>query len=848
MRSKIERIAAGKFEYEKHAVQLSQEYIQFACSPDSRYEGSFVVSCDKAIKGIVYASSYRMKVTNPSFKSRAARVQYTFDSHGMWGGEEVEGVFCIITEAGEFELPYRIQVEEQAKPEEESYAYFISADPIEPMPLEEEKPETIEIIEDVSAEEITPEETEKLIELLQKSKQPTGGQIAKLQKAYHKFGSREILSCICSTLIKTGRMDEDSFLWYRRGVQMELKITNLYEFFILSVPENYGEALPRNLLLYFQMENTLNNRQKAFLYANVIRFQSRESEIYRQYEKIMEGFMLEQLLQRRLNEDLAVIYERFLVEDLLTIDFAEALADIMFLRKLKCKDKRICQVQVLYEALQRRITIPLVGGQALIPIYTPGATILLVDAQGNCYNSSVPYTLQKLLNEQRYVEKCRELLRYHQGLYLYLCDGSSRYHVLTAENVENYKRVLKINGFTARYKQEVRQEILQFYYANHELEELDREFFVTETTYMTPKDRGKFMEILILRGMYEEAWELVKHHGYSMVRVKMLIKLAAWKIREMGYEEDDFLLKLCLHVFRNRKYNESILEYLAGYYYGSMAVMEEIWHAGMEFELNVFDLEERMLGQMLFTGQFLDSAFSIFRNYQKLGGEGLVTRAYLTYLAHQDLVLGEKVPVETYEYIEQGIAWEANLPDVCGLAYLNYLTEKKHLTEHQEIWAEQMVKAYIQKRVRFGFMKRLLERLGQPYLLEDKYFVEYRTNPNHKVVIHYVVETGREKSCNYVAERLYPVEPGIFVKEFTLFYGDRLTWFVTETDAEGKESSTADRSYTENAYEELVTGSKYACIYEMARTQEEHHVQMLELKMQEYSKKQYLVESLFGLK
>ena len=73
---------------------------------------------------------------------------------------------------------------------------------------------------------------------------------------------------------------------------------------------------------------------------------------------------------------------------------------------------------------------------------------------------------ERLMNEQRYVRRCRELLRYHQGLYLYLCDGTSRYHVLTEENVENYKRVLKINGFTARYKENVRQEILQFYYAS----------------------------------------------------------------------------------------------------------------------------------------------------------------------------------------------------------------------------------------------------------------------------------------------------------------------------------------------------------------------------------------------
>ena len=224
-----------------------------------------------------------------------------------------------------------------------------------------------------------------------------------------------------------------------------------------------------------------------------------------------------------------MIYDRFLVEELLTIDFAEALADIMFLRRIRCKDKRIKQVQVLYEQLQKRITVPLSGGQALIPIYTPGAVILLVDEQGNCYTSSVPYTLKRLMNEQRYVRRCRELLRYHQGLYLYLCDGTSRYHVLTEENVENYKRVLKINGFTARYKENVRQEILQFYYASHELDELDREFFVTETSSMTPKDRAKYTEILILRGLYEEAWSMIWRHGFTMVKCKLLIKLAAWK-------------------------------------------------------------------------------------------------------------------------------------------------------------------------------------------------------------------------------------------------------------------------------------------------------------------------------
>ena len=251
---------------------------------------------------------------------------------------------------------------------------------------------------------------------------------------------------------------------------------------------------------------------------------------------------------------------------------------------------------------------------------------------------------------------------------------------------------------------------------------------------------------------------------------------------------------------------------------------------------------------MLFTGQFLDSAFTIYQEYYRQGGKGVTGKAYMTWLAYQDFVLGEKVPKKIYDYIEQGIAWEENLADVCGLAYLKYLSGKPQLTEHQRIRAERMTTEYIQRRQRFGFMKPLLERLGKPQLLEDKTFVEYRTNPAHKVVIHYVVETPREKQCSYVAERLYPTESGVFVKEFTLFYGERLTWFVTEIGKDGEETATPDHSITETREEELLTGTKYAAVYEMARSLEEHNLRLLERQMDDYGRRQFLVERFFSLK
>ena len=856
MRAKLEQIAAGKIEFDRPVVSLSDSVITLSCKPGEKAEGSFTLFADRPIKGMAYASTSRMTLDHPSFHSRAARLFFSFDARGFWGGEEIEGEFCIVTEAGEFKLPYTVRVEAHQEQEKENYAYFISADPIEPLPEEKkeqereekEEVETVVAVTGDTEEELAPEEARRIVQQILSMPRLSKQGFAGLEKLYHKYGSKEMLADICSQLIKDGRTDEKSFFWYKRGVQAELKITKLYEYFMRSVPKHDTDPFPKNLLLYFQMENTLNSRQKAILYANIIRFWQQDSDVYRAYREQIEAYMLDELIQRHLSEELAVIYDRFLVEELLTIDFAEALADIMFLRKLQYRDRRIRQVQVLYEQLQKRIVVPIQDGQALIPIYTPGAVVLLVDEQGNCYTSSVPYTLKRLMDERRYVKRCRELLRYHQGLYLYLCDGMSRYHVLTAENVENYKRVLKISGFTARYKENVRQEILQFYYASHDLDGLDQEFFVSETASMNPKDRAKYTEILILRGLYEEAWTMIWRHGYSMVKSQLLIKLAAWKIREKDYEEDEFLVKLCLFIFQNHKYNESILEYLSGYYYGSAEVMEAVWRSAREFELNVFDLEERLLGQMLFTGQLTDSAFEIFKDYHNLGGNGLVSRAYLTWLAFEDFVRDNLAPEGAYDYLEKAIAWEENLADVCGLAYLRDLSGRKHLNEHQRIRAEQMLGDYIRRKLRFAFMKPLLERLGSPWILEDKYYVEYRGNPAHRVVLHYVVESPREKNCSYVAERLYPSEPGVFVKEFTLFFGERLTWFVTETGEDGTEISTPDRCYTEEREERMVTGTKYADIYEMARTLSERNLPLLEEQMMEYGKKNFMVETLFSLK
>ena len=100
MRAKLERIAAGKIEYKKPEMTLSESLITLNCKPGEKAEGSFTVTADRQIKGIVYASSWRMQVEHPSFSARTARIGYCFDAQGLWGGEEIEGESAALHGAG----------------------------------------------------------------------------------------------------------------------------------------------------------------------------------------------------------------------------------------------------------------------------------------------------------------------------------------------------------------------------------------------------------------------------------------------------------------------------------------------------------------------------------------------------------------------------------------------------------------------------------------------------------------------------------------------------------------------------------------------------------------------------
>ena len=66
----------------------------------------------------------------------------------------------------------------------------------------------------------------------------------------------------------------------------------------------------------------------------------------------------------------------------------------------------------------------------------------------------------------------------------------------------------------------------------------------------------------------------------------------------------DFLLGFAESTFRQGKYSDVMLIYLCKYFNGPTKQMAELWKAAGEFQIDTFDLEERILTQMLYTTDY----------------------------------------------------------------------------------------------------------------------------------------------------------------------------------------------------------------------------------------------------
>lgn len=112
MRQTVENILNGKFDYERGGLELSVQRIELELCPGDIYTGSFSVAAiaGRLTEGHVYSNDIRLEIINETFSGPGEEIGYNFSAIGLEDGDVVSGEIYIISNQGEYYLPYSFTI------------------------------------------------------------------------------------------------------------------------------------------------------------------------------------------------------------------------------------------------------------------------------------------------------------------------------------------------------------------------------------------------------------------------------------------------------------------------------------------------------------------------------------------------------------------------------------------------------------------------------------------------------------------------------------------------------------------------------------------------------------------
>lgn len=229
--------------------------------------------------------------------------------------------------------------------------------------------------------------------------------------AYKMYNESMILTAICTLLIKGNCTDPAYFIWYEKAVESELKIAQLYEYYMISIqPAHFRKPLPRSVYLYFMHGNNLDFHRKGLLYSNLITYEDESSEIYAHYRDEMEAFAWNQLERRNIDDRLRIIYKRFIMESYLNQERVQALYDVCHAYLITTKMTNMKYILVIGQEGTVTQKVPYVSGGALVFLYAKTDRIIWEGKDGRHYADSIPYESKRMFYELRYMDICRKYM------------------------------------------------------------------------------------------------------------------------------------------------------------------------------------------------------------------------------------------------------------------------------------------------------------------------------------------------------------------------------------------------------------------------------------------------------
>lgn len=669
-----------------------------------------------------------------------------------------------------------------------------------------------------------------------------------LAAGYEQYPSTELVKAICTLLMKGGKKEKEYFVWYAKGVESGLRITGLYEYYMETMDCLDLQKMPQIIRMYFAYDTTLDYRRRAAIYRRIIDNRESDPQTYYNYRAAIEKFALDQLESMRITEDLGVIYHKFLRRNILTQSGAEKLTRLLFTYEVTCTDPQMKKVIIHSTRIAQEQYSVLIDGCARIQVYDPQSIILVEDDRGCRYQASMFCEIRRVFESEEMMEWCAQKVPQFPGLVLSICAGCLQEGIMNRKTLPYFRTACEIEEFDREFREEIKAEVLH-YYLEHPRDESLVEFLdsIHNLDYVQV-DKTALIVLLAEEGRCQEAFVLLDAYGAEGIPLMRLVRICSRMVLDLEFEENTMLVSLCYSCFKQGKYDDKLLRYLLLYYEGPAEEMIQVWSAAQKFELDTMILEEKIMMMLLFTRSGTQGSEPVFEAYLAKMGRRKLCRAYVNLKAYEYFVKGVPVAESVFRFMEKEYAYLngkqrlMEQEEICRLALLRYYSRAIKLEPSQRVYAGELLEEFGAKGMRFAFWQRFDQELLAPYQMEGRVFAEYVTNPAHTVNIYYRM-AGKEEE--YTKETVKNYFGGIFVKEFTLFYGEELECYLEEDN--GQECKKTDKRILRAPESSGEGTSRYQMLNQISKEVENGETQKAREEIESYLLLEYLAKELFTL-
>ena len=657
---------------------------------------------------------------------------------------------------------------------------------------------------------------------------------------YHEKQDDEALQAVCTMLIKARRTDETAYRYYALAVERELRITSLYEYYMMSRDLDDDSLVPRIILLYFSYRCDLDYVHTAYLYHMIVQHREEIPDIYSTYEQSIREFSRKQLLQSHVSDDLAYLYEFYLEEFVADKSLVIHMADVLFSHKITVHVPNMKYIVLIEQKVASERKVPISDKHAYVNIFDNEYAVLLEDEQGNRFLGDNRISIRKLFHKTKVAELIDRHLDNYPGFALFFVRTHEEMNRVSSAQMDYFLDVYRDEQFVRSYRQHIGCQMMQHYYDNNMFSALDSFLDIVDQEGMTAAQRAQYIKYLILREKDAKAAYLIRKYGFEKVSVRCLNAIFTYLMKNQRDDMTD-LLAIANYILKSGKADDTVVTFLVDEYEGSVKSMQTIWKEAKIRNLPSVKIAAKIIVQSLYSGAYVTNRQEIFLDYYAQEHNPDIVREYLQNNAHQYFSKGQVIDRSIFAVMLE----QKKLPLICKIAAVYFLAEQQGQISLQE---QKHLQSYLNELVHMGYYFPFFQKFANmiPGIIPrgDKTYVEYHTAPGTKVQIHYMIGDFLSDTQSYQVKEMKELYDGYYCEGFDLFETQQLSYYISE----GEEENVVESKIVSGAEREEAALGRLKMINQILQCKDLSEDATLREASYEYVRQSFMTKQIFEIR